>query len=148
MIRKPMKAIVTVVSFFLFSLVASGQNLVVQTQSEWTVAGIQHGLSVGYETRSSWGLGVYYQAELERESEDNVVRDDFQGIYLQAPVAKAEKLAFFALLRAGFANNNFVAIAPGPETRVHISSRLGTAFGMGLRMGCASVSGRLFVKMF
>lgn len=143
-----MKAIVIATNFFLFSLVASGQNMVVQTQSEWTVAGIQHGFSVGYETRSSWGLGVYYQAELERESEDNVVRDDFQGIYLQAPVAKAEKLAFFALLRAGFANNNFVAIAPGLETRVHISRRLGTAFGMGLRMGCASVSGRLFVKMF
>lgn len=143
-----MKAIVIATNFFLFSLVASGQNMVVQTQSDWTVAGIQHGFSVGYETRSSWGLGVYYQAELEKENEENITRDDFRGVYLQAPVVKADKLAFFALLRAGLANNNFVAIAPGLETRVHISRRLGTAFGMGLRMGCASVSGRLFVKMF
>jgi hypothetical protein len=143
-----MKASVIVAIFFLFSLVASGQNMVVQTQSEWTVAGIQYGLSVGYETRSSWGLGVYYQAELEKVNAENLTRDDFRGVYLQAPVAKAEKLFFFALLRAGFANNNFVAIAPGLETRVHISRRMGTAFGMGLRMGSASVSGRLFLKMF
>ena len=143
-----MKAVIVFASFFLSGLVASAQSMTVQTQSEWTVAGIQHGLSVGYETRSSWGLGVYYQAELEKESEDNVTRDDYRGIYLQAPVAKAERLSFFALLRAGFANNHFVAIAPGLETRVHISQRLGTAFGIGLRMGYASVSGRLFLKMF
>jgi hypothetical protein len=96
-----MKAIVIATNFFLFSLVASGQNMVVQTQSEWTVAGIQHGFSVGYETRSSWGLGVYYQAELEKENEENITRDDFRGVYLQAPVVKADKLAFFALWRQG-----------------------------------------------
>lgn len=143
-----MKAVAFLVSFFLSSLVANAQNMVVQTQSEWTVAGIQHGFSVGYETRSSWGLGVYYQAELEKESEDNITRDDFRGLYLQAPIMKAERLSFFALLRAGLVNNHFVAIAPGLETRVHITRRIGTAFGMGLRMGYASVSGRLFLKMF
>ncbi|MDV3309593.1 MAG: hypothetical protein LOY03_12330 [Cyclobacteriaceae bacterium] len=143
-----MKAVVILVSFFLFRLVASAQSMMVQTQSEWTVAGIQHGISVGYETKSSWGLGVYYQAELEKEHEDNITRDDFRGLYLQAPVVKADRLSFFALVRAGFVNNHFVAIAPGLETRVHITRRLGTAFGMGLRMGYASVSGRLFVKMF
>lgn len=134
--------------FFLSSLVAGAQSMVVQTQSEWTVAGIQHGFSVGYETRSSWALGVYYQAELEKADEDNITEDDFRGLYVQAPLAKAERLSFFALLRAGLVNNHFVAIAPGLETRVHISRRFGTAFGMGLRMGYASVSGRLFVKMF
>lgn len=132
----------------MFCLNAGAQNMVVQTQSEYTVAGVQHGAMLQYETASQWGLGVFYQTEFASGEEEFDPGSTFMGARLQAPLAKARHMSFFAVLRAGLVNDNFVAIVPGLETRVHISQRFGTAFGMGMRMGYASVSGKVFVKMF
>lgn len=143
-----MKRYILVIAFFSFGMNVEAQNMVVQTQSEYTVGGLQHGASLQYETASQWGLGVFYQTELEIREEAYDPGSTFLGVLLQAPLAKTQRLSFFALLRTGLVNDRFVAVVPGLETRVHISHRFGTAFGMGMRMGYPSLSGKLFVKMF
>ncbi|HEY4654287.1 MAG TPA: hypothetical protein VIH22_07220 [Cyclobacteriaceae bacterium] len=143
-----MKAHFLLLSFLLFGLIAKGQGVVVQGQSECTVAGSQHGATIQFESRTLWGLGIFYQAELGNGHETYIPKDTFLGMLVQAPLATAKRISFFAMLRAGFVNENFVVLVPGLETRVHISPRFGTAFGMSMRMGYAAVSGKLFVKVF
>lgn len=143
-----MKAYFLLATFVLLCPAVQAQNLVVQTESEYTVAGMQHGGSLQYETASQWALGFFYQAEFEIADEAQQPGSAFLGARLQAPLAKTQRMSFFAILRGGLINDNFVALVPGLETRVHIGRRFGTAFGMSMRMGYASISGKLFVKMF
>ncbi|HEX5170857.1 MAG TPA: hypothetical protein VFW11_16900 [Cyclobacteriaceae bacterium] len=134
--------------FVTFLMSADAQDIVTYVQTECTVAGSQYGSSVMYETRSKWSVGIFYQAELATRSEDYSGKDNFLGLTFQAPLAKSKKLSFFGQLRSGLVNSQFVVVVPGLETRLNLTPRLGTAFGMSLRMGYPSVSGKIFLSLF
>lgn len=135
----------------LFGLTLStthAQELVGYLQSEVTVAGTQYGSSIIYETRSAWGGGVFYQSEIKSRPEQIPSKETFMGFVAQAPLAKSKRITFLGQLRAGLANNQFVVIVPGLETKLNITSRFGTSFGMSMRMGYPSLSGKIFVSLF
>ncbi|WKZ61616.1 MAG: hypothetical protein QY309_08990 [Cyclobacteriaceae bacterium] len=131
-------------------LIVAAQQVVLQSGIEKTVSNIEYTARVGFELKSLFGIGGFYQAGLQRGTESNSLNrvNPFFGGFLQVPVAKSERLAFLINVRAGIVNENFFAVVPGVETRVHLSPRVGFSFGSALRHGHASFSTRLFLKMF
>lgn len=131
-------------------LIVAAQQVVLQSGIEKTVSNIEYTVRVGFELKSLFGIGGFYQAGLQRGTESNSLNrvNPFFGGFLQVPVAKSERLAFLINVRAGIVNENFFAVVPGVETRVHLSPRVGFSVGSALRHGHASFSTRLFLKMF
>lgn len=131
-------------------LIVAAQQVVFQSGIEKTVSNIEYTARVGFELKSLFGIGGFYQAGLQRGTESNSLNrvNPFFGGFLQVPVAKSERLAFLINVRAGIVNENFFAVVPGVETRVHLSPRVGFSVGSALRHGHASFSTRLFLKMF
>jgi hypothetical protein len=129
---------------------AMAQQVVLQTGVEKTVSGMEYTTTLGFELKSLFGVGGFYQAGLQRDSESGSLNphNPFFGGFLQVPVAKSERLSFLVNVRAGIVNENFFAVVPGVETRVHLSPRTGFTVGTGLRHGHPSLSARLFLKMF
>lgn len=136
---------------FLFSLAvfaAGAQEIVTYLQTELTVAGSQFGSSFIYETKSKWGVGVFYQSEIKSSPEQVPSKETFMGFVGQAPLAKSKRITFLGHVRAGLANNQFVVVIPGLETKLNITPRFGTSFGMSMRMGYPSLSCKVFVSLF
>lgn len=131
-------------------LLVAAQQVVLQSGIEKTVSNIEYTARVGFELKSLFGIGGFYQAGLQQGTESNSLNrvNPFFGGFLQVPVAKSERLAFLINVRAGIVNENFFAVVPGVETRVHLSPRVGFSVGSALRHGHASFSTRLFLKMF
>lgn len=144
-----MKAIIFAL-VFIAPLTLSAQDVVFRSGVEKTVANVEYVASLGFELKSLWGIGGFYQAGLQKNSETNSLApvDPFFGGFLQVPVAKSERLAFLINVRAGIVNDHFFAVVPGVETRVHLSPRTGFSIGSGLRHGHPSFSACLFLKMF
>lgn len=144
-----MKAVL-ITLVLLVPIALSAQDVVFQSGVEKTVVNAEYAASLGFELKSLWGLGGFYQAGLQRNSETNSLApvDPFFGGFLQVPVAKSERLAFLIHVRAGIVNDHFFAVVPGVETRVHLSPRTGFSVGSALRHGHPSFSARFFLKMF
>lgn len=135
--------------FYLIICAASliGQNMLIGVQAEITVTGYQYGGSMLHETAEKWGYGVFYQTSLSKSYEE-ASKKLLYGIQLQAPLAKSERIKFFATLKGGLANKQFVVVIPGLETRVAIRNRLSIAFGMSMRVSYPAISSKIMIKLF
>ncbi|MBX2970335.1 MAG: hypothetical protein KF803_13280 [Cyclobacteriaceae bacterium] len=144
-----MKAIL-ILSIFLAPFFTMAQQVVLQSGVEKTVSNMEYTATLGFEMKSLFGIGGFYQAGLHRSSESGSLDplNPFFGGFLQMPIAKSERLSFLVNVRAGIVNENFFAVVPGVETRVHLSPRTGFSVGSALRHGHPSFSARLFLKMF
>lgn len=144
----------------LSSTVASSQNFLIYSGVEKTVSGNQYGTSMLLETYRLWAVGVFYQASLGRVgSESLVYSNPFYGMIFQAPLAKNDRISFFATLRTGLVNDDFYVMVPSLETRIDLSrqtskrmpkpnsSRYGICIGTGFRYGYPSISGKVFLKL-
>jgi len=135
----------------LFALVGltSGycQDLLLSAQAESTVAGMQAGATVMYETKKMWALGSFYQRSTSPSIEHQET-NSFYGGQFQFPLVRAKRISFLGTVRAGFANNKFFVLAPGFETRINLGSRFAVGVGTSMRMNYPSVSLKLIVKIF
>jgi hypothetical protein len=134
----------------VMTMLAHAQNLVLQIGAEKTVASNQIGIVSGLELKKQWALGGFYQTELRQTVTEGTqaINSTFYGFYLQAPLARTEKLGLFATLRTGLVENRFVVVVPSLETRYYITPRAGAAFGSSIRMGHPSLYARLFARIF
>ena len=142
----------TVIVIFVVALAIThapvyAQSIIFVGQSELTVSGPQYGLAFGYDFKSQWGGGAFYQSEIKR-SHEVIVPNSLYGAYLQIPLVKTDRIVFFARLRSGLSNEKFLVVLPGLETRVKMFRRTGCAFEMSMRMGYPSLSGKIFTTIF
>lgn len=129
--------------------IAKGQNVHFSGGIEKTAARCLYGGGLTFETKSKWGYGVFYQTALLQKAKENPESNDaFYGLLFQVPLAKTQKIDFFATARLGMVNENFFVAVPGLETRIKTWRNLSTTFGMGYRVGYPSIGVKLSHPIF
>lgn len=127
------------------------QNLTLSTGIERTVAAAESQFTVGYQTKKQWSLGTFYQTTLNVPPFENTLEGDsrtWYGAYLNLPLAKTEKITFYAQVRAGLIDEQFVAIVPSLETRITITKWFAFGMGGGYRHGYPALSFKAHIKLF
>jgi hypothetical protein len=123
---------------------AKSQTLQLSIGVEKTAPKCLYGGGLTFETKKKWGLGVFYQAAILNEAKESLkFNDAFYGLVVQAPIAKSQKIDFFATARLGLVNEDFFVVVPGLETRIKTWRKLSTTFGMGYRVGYPSIGVKL-----
>ena len=121
-----------------------GQGIQLSVGVEKTATRCLYGGDLTFESKGKWGLGAFYQAGVPNEAMESLkLNDAFYGLSLQVPLAKSQKINFFATLRMGLVNENFFVVVPGLETRIKTWRKLSTTFGMGYRVGYPSIGLKL-----
>jgi|SRR5689334_21440604 len=140
-------------AFIVFIILAglssriAAQNLFIAPMVESTIVGIQYGGSAGYLTKKSFSFAAFYlrsKAQSEIWPSQQVV---FYGIQSSIPLVRSSKLLFGGNVRAGLANNQFVVVVPGVETRIKITSRFYSVIGASWRYGHAAINTSLVIKL-
>jgi hypothetical protein len=129
--------------FFGFSNALS-QKLLTSTYAEYTVTGVQYGGAATYATDRQWGVGIFYQSSLGATENHK----KYYGLLAQVPIVRTPQLLLTGTLRSGLANDQFVVIVPGLETRIELSKKIALAFGMSVRMNYPALSSKFIVKLF
>ena len=144
------KSLAIVSLVLIVNLYGNAQDLVLQLGAEKTVSGNQFDASAGVELKKLFALGGFYQSDLKKQSTEgsSAAGYTFYGLFMQLPIVKCERIAFFANIRAGLAEHRFLVMVPALETRYEITPRYGVGFGSSIRMGYPSLYGRLFIKPF
>lgn len=128
---------------------AKGQTLHFSAGVEKTATRCLYGGAVTFETKGKWGLGAFYQAGIINEAKESLKLDDaFYGVRFQVPLAKTQKIDFFATARLGMVNENFFVIVPGLETRIKTWRKLNTIFAMSYRVGYPAIGIKLSHPIF
>lgn len=128
---------------------AKSQNLHVAVGVEKTARRALYGGALMLENRKKFAIGVAYQANILNEAKKEIrLSDIFYGVAFHAPIAKTEKIDFFATLRVGFVNENFLVALPGLETRIKTWRNLSTIFCMGYRVGYPSLGVKISHPVF
>ena len=128
------------VAMCLILFTAGAQNLHVSVGVERTAKRALYGGMLMFESQKKFAIGVGYQAGILNEANEDVkLSNIFYGVAFQAPIAKSERIDFFATVRLGFVNENFFVAFPGLETRIKTWRNLSTIFCMGYRVGYPSL---------
>ena len=123
---------------------AKSQSLQLSIGVEKTAPKCLYGGGLTFETKKKWVLGVFYQAAILNEAKESLkFNDAFYGLVVQVPIAKSQKIDFFATARLGLVNEDFFVVVPGLETRIKTWRKLSTTFGMGYRVGYPSIGVKL-----
>jgi hypothetical protein len=121
-----------------------GQGLHLSAGVEKTAKRVLYGGGLTLESKGKWGIGAFYQTSLSNTVDESLNgKDTFYGALFQIPLAKTEKINFFATARLGMANENFFVVVPGLETRIKTWKKLSTVFGMGYRVGYPAIGLKL-----
>ncbi|MBI3220042.1 MAG: hypothetical protein HYZ44_11050 [Bacteroidetes bacterium] len=105
---------------------------------EKTVAGTQYGFGLVLQSKRHWQWGGFYQASLNYTRDGGQLVNPFYGITLSAPLAKADRLTFYANARCGVVNEIFIAVVPGLETELQLSKKISFSALMSVRMSYPS----------
>lgn len=133
------------------SLQAAAQKMDAVPGLEKTVAGVESSFSMNYESKRQWRMGMFYQTAISIpfvQSQEADASYEWYGVSIAAPLAKTEKIAFYGRLRAGYANANFMVVAPSVETHIKISKAFAVSVGSGYRMGHTSFSFQTHLRLF
>ena len=142
---------VTLVLLFTLIIVsaATAQNVHFSAGVEKTATRCLYGAGLTVESKGKWGLGGFYQAGIINNTKESLkVNDAFYGLLFQIPLAKSQKIDFFATARLGIVNENFFVFVPGLETRIKTWRRLSTTFCMGYRVGYPSIGMKVSHPLF
>lgn len=134
--------------FTMISASAFAQDLIVYAGLEKTVKGHQYGGLLLLETVKFWGAGIFYQAEISRDTDERKFDNPFYGVTLQAPIVSSQRILFGAWMRMGLVNDRFFVVVPSLETRISITPKAGVSIGAGLRYGYPSLSAKINFKLF
>ncbi len=138
----------TIALFLLcWSIASSGQSLALSVVGETSVRGLQYGATALYETKHLFGIGGFYQQDATPSVETGKV-STFYGGHLQFALAKENKIAVLAMMRAGLVDKHLLVVVPALETRIMLTKRLATGVDVGMRMGYPSLSARLILSCF
>jgi hypothetical protein len=140
--------LITLLLLILTVHVSLSQRMMLTPGVEKTVSEYQYGATLLLQTNKKWGLGGFYQTGISKEEEGTVKKNPFYGAVLYAPLSKTDKINFYATLRCGVVNENFVVIVPGLETQLRLFKNFQAGFGMGYRMGYPSVSCKIYTSIF
>jgi hypothetical protein len=122
---------------------ASAQSLRISLLVEKTVAGLQYGSLVSFQTNSNWGFGGFYQFGMVKNEKVLKTYDPFIGLFCNAPLVRSEKIIFYAHTRVGFVNRHFFVFVPGVETEIKLFRWLSLSAVMSMRMSYPSAGARL-----
>ena len=139
-------------SFFIiatWAVPSHAQKVYISAGVEKTATRCLYGGALTLELKSKWGVGAFFQNSfLQRPNEFKRGKDTFFGILGQIPLAKTEKIDFFATARLGFVDETYLVAVPGLETRIKTFRKLSTVFGMGYRSGYPAVALKLAHPLF
>lgn len=144
-----MKQVIFIIILVVTASLAKAQKLRLSTGIEKTATRCLYGGDLTFETKKKWGVGTFYQTSILNVPKENLTSNDaFYGILFQVPLAKSEKIDFFATARFGLVNEDFFVVVPGLETRIKTWKKLSTVFGMGYRVGYPSIGLKLSHPIF
>lgn len=115
------------------------QHLFLTPTVESTIIGLQYGGTIGYKSKKDLTLGAFY---LQTKTTSEVWPEPVTTIYgaqTTVPLVRTSRLVFSASIRAGLADNQFVVVIPGAETRIKIFKNLHAVTGFSWRYGNASI---------
>jgi hypothetical protein len=116
---------------------------------EKTATRCLYGGGLTLETKGKWGMGAFYQVGIPSDAKESLkLNDSFYGILFQVPLAKSQKIDFFATARVGLVNEDFFVVVPGLETRIKTWRKLSTVFNMGYRVGYPAIGLKLSHPIF
>ena len=139
-----MKRFLLIAVLGLSCTLAKAQTLNVSAGIEKTAVRCLYGGELTFETKRRWGVGLFYQTAFLRETKEARDSDDtFYGLLCQVPLAKTEKIDFFATARLGMVNGDYFVAVPGLETRIRTWRKLSTVFSMGYRVGYPAIGFKL-----
>jgi hypothetical protein len=144
-----MNRIVLLLVLVMTGSIAKAQKLHLSVGVEKTAPRCLYGAGLTFEFKGKWGIGTFYQQSIPNTPKENPSsKDAFYGVLFQVPLAKTERIDFFATARFGMVNENFFVFVPGLETRIKTWNKLSTVFGMGDRVGYPAISLKLSHPIF
>jgi len=139
--------LVALISVIVLFQKVCAQNLFIAPMAESTIVGLQYGGYSGYITKKSFSIAAFYlrcKTQSEIWPSQQVL---FYGIQSSLPIVRNQKLIFSGTLRAGLANNQFMVVVPGVETRIRITTRFHSVLGASWRYGHAAINTSLMIKL-
>lgn len=133
--------------FLLVAISGFAQKVSFSPLTEKTTLGLQYGSSLSYQTASKWGLGVFYQASIQKNEKGISQENPFYGLIVNIPLGRSEKVNVYAHTRVGIVNNLFFVLTPGLESELKISNHLSISGIMSFRMGNPSAIMQLNFKL-
>ena len=130
-----------------FVMLANAQHVMLVPTIEKTVACSQYGSQLLLETKGHWSFGAFYQTSWQQTVEGIQTVNPFYGITINAPLIKSDRINFYFNIRGGIVNQHFFVIAPGLETKLKISKRLGVSTLMSVRMTYPSASLKIYITL-
>lgn len=144
-----MKRLLITITLVSSSVFLEAQHLHLSAGAEKTATRLLYGGALTLESKGKWGIGAFYQTSLSSSVDEKASgKDIFYGAVLQVPLAKTDKINFFATARAGLANENFFVLVPGLETQIKTWKKLNTIFSMGYRVGYPAIGLKLSHPIF
>lgn len=138
--------------FLILTMDVYAQQLVISSGLERTVSGTESHFASGYQTKKQWSLGVFYQTKITtppfERSRNEVGKDEWYGVYLNAPLAKSQRITLYAHIRVGLMNENFLMIAPSLETKVRLVKWAAVSVGSSYRQGYPAFSLKAHIHLF
>jgi hypothetical protein len=125
------------------------QSFTVSAGLEKTVASTESQFMFGYQTKKQWVMGTFYQHNFSQFTNEGLTDNYFwYGAFVGWPLAKSEKLSFYALLRSGLMERQFVVIVPSLETNIKVSKRLAVGVTSSFRKGYPAFSIKTQIHLF
>lgn len=121
------------------------QHLFLTPTVESTIIGLQYGGTIGYKSRKELTLGMFYlQTKVTSEVWPEPATTIY-GVQTTIPLVRTSRLVFSASIRGGLADNQFLVVIPGAETRIRIFKNLYAVTGYAWRYGNSSIqAGAMF----
>lgn len=130
-------------------MAGNAQTVYFSAGAEKTATKCLYGGGLTFETKSKWGFGAFYQASIMDKTDEVLeLSNVFYGVLGQVPLAKTNKIDFFATVRVGMVNQDFFVAVPGLETRIQTWRKLSTVFSMSYRTGYPAVGLKIAHPVF
>lgn len=140
---------ILVVILLSFSATIQAQTLVLSTGIEKTVADTESQFMMGYQSKKQWAIGTFYQNSLNNfTNENNREQSYWYGAFTTLSIAKSEKVSFYAMVRGGLMNEQFVVLVPSLETKIKISKWLAVGVASSYRQGYPAFSIKTQISLF
>lgn len=144
-----MKAILTLFIVGALCLGAQAQqHFVAGSYIEATIMGNQAGGWLGYQTRKNGAYGLFFQKNTRSTEQTSFLANSFYGGVAKLNLVNSFRMSFAMVFRAGLANDKFLVIVPGTETKIHFTKGLHFTTGLAWRAGEPAVSMGITFKLF
>lgn len=139
----------TLIILLVSATAIQAQTLVLSTGVEKTVANIESQFMMGYQSKKQWTIGTFYQNSLNTlTNESNRSQSYWYGVFTTLSIAKSEKISFYALLRTGLRDEQFIVIVPSLETKIEVAKWFSVGVASSYRQGYPAFSIKTQFSLF